>query len=349
MLGSSALLIVSATASDWGGAWGSSAHRVARGGLGSSDAPACQVVPRPAARPRPRRALQGRARRGCRGGHQGIAGVAAGGRGRAQRSVRPGALWAHLPERCKQPPVPQLLAPAAAHGQPAVGPDLRARAQAFLDLSLLDAPNVKAPFLQAKKQGQAALLAYSRSTLQEQTVKGFQTKGKVWPHCGAAPPAAALHPPPVQTGRPPAGCLTRRSLVQAVQEDRAERLERTSQLMRAQLAQLEEQSAVSWPSPLSPLQQCAARPACARLQSGAARVCTQHGAVCCWQGPGCAAVVTTQHRATASCCPGSGQCALPHRVQHTLTQSPRQALGEEEATSQALHVAAGQGSARRST
>ena len=51
--------------------------------------------------------------------------------------------------------------------------------QAFLDLSLLDAPNVKAPFLQAKKQGQAALLAYSRSTLHEQTVKGFQTKGKV--------------------------------------------------------------------------------------------------------------------------------------------------------------------------
>ena len=40
---------------------------------------------------------------------------------------------------------------------------------------------MKAPFLQAKKQGQAALLAYSRSQLQEQTVKGFQTKGKVWP------------------------------------------------------------------------------------------------------------------------------------------------------------------------
>ena len=51
--------------------------------------------------------------------------------------------------------------------------------QAFLDLSLLDARDVKVPFLQAKKQGQAALLNYSRRTLEEQVEKGFENKDKV--------------------------------------------------------------------------------------------------------------------------------------------------------------------------
>ena len=107
-------------------------------------------------------------------------------------------------------------------------------------------------------------------------MKGFQNKGKVWPRRRAlralqtcvSPCAddlsnyAGLHELLFLI----AGSATCQLVVlnnarfgaaaQAVQEDRAERLERNSQLMRAQLAQLEQQGAVSWPSPLSPLQQC---------------------------------------------------------------------------------------------
>lgn len=67
--------------------------------------------------------------------------------------------------------------------------------QAFLDLSLLDAQDVKVPFLQAKKQGQAALLNYSRRTLEEQVEKGFENKGKVssrYPPCHWYCTAASL-------------------------------------------------------------------------------------------------------------------------------------------------------------
>ena len=127
--------------------------------------------------------------------------------------------------------------------------------QAFLDLSLLDAQDVKVPFLQAKKQGQAALLNYSRRTLEEQVEKGFENKGKVSPTSSVllrrAGQKVFMH-----TKGPASIGLLRFDHKQASQEDRASRLERSAQFMRAQLAQLEQSPSVSWPSPLTPLQQC---------------------------------------------------------------------------------------------